>query len=229
MSDFSNSPNFDDIPEIPQFADAERPFDMPYENTDFSDGEQPYEVLPPLEVDIADEGIREIGNPEALKDYWQYQKGPYDCALYAQGGILEAMGQDFDLDTYRQQGIDGGWYSPDSGTYPDDIGKLLEENGVPTTRYEDATIQDMANELNDGHGVAVAVDCLPIWGEPGGHALWVTGLEVGQDGVPTDVICNDSGQPEGAGIAYPFDSFMQAWAGYDNLMVATQQPLSVFA
>jgi hypothetical protein len=229
MSDFSDNTNFNDISEIAQFQEAEWPYNVPPENMDFSDGEQHFEILSPLEVDITEEGIREIGDPEALKDYWQYQKGPYDCTLYAQGGILEAMGQDFDLDTYRQQGIDGNWYSPDSGTYPDDMGKLLEENGVPSTRYEGATIQNMANELKDGNGVAVAVDCLPIWGEPGGHALWVTGIEVGQDGTPTSVICNDSGQPEGAGIAYPFDSYMQAWAGYDNLMVATQQPLSIFA
>ena len=149
-----------------------------------------------------------------------------ECALYAQGGVLEANGQPFDIERYRQQGMDGGWYNPDEGTYIDKFGYLLEDNGVPVTCYDHATMEDMAQELEQGHGVVVGVDTWPIWGEPGGHALWITGMEVGADGVPTQIICNDSGREDGCRIAYPYEDFKIAWDSLDNVMVATKNPLT---
>lgn len=183
--------------------------------------EQPDMVLP------AEEGseVREVGYPDELAPYWHYQGETQDCALYAQGGVMEADGVSFDIDRYREQGMEEGWYSPEGGTYVDHFGDLMEENGVPVTRYEGASIHDMANELEKGHGVVVAVDCEPLWGEPGGHALWVTGMEVGEDGVPVSIVTNDSGRPDGEAIHYPYQSFMDAWSMYGNIMVATRDRL----
>lgn len=183
----------------------------------------------PAEQDVIEpvgDNPRDIGYPDELSEYWQYQGSTNDCALYSQGGVLEADGQAFDIEKYREQGEEGGWYTPDDGTYVNHFGDMLEENGVEVTRYEGATIQDMANELDQGHGVVVAVDCLPIWGEYGGHALWVTGMEVGEDSVPESVICNDSGRPDGQEISYPYGDFKSAWDMYGNIMVATQDKLA---
>jgi hypothetical protein len=105
------------------------------------------------------------------------------------------------------------------------MGDLLAENGMSVNRYEDASIQDLANVLSMGKGIVTAVDCEPLWGEPGGHALWVTGLEVNQDGIPESVVCNDSGRPDGQAIMYPYDNFMQAWGAYNHMMVATVKPI----
>lgn len=186
----------------------------------------PDAVLPSLDVDITEASSRQIGNPEELSDHWKLQEGTTDCAIYAQGGVLEADGHDFDLEKYRDQGLEGGWYTPEDGTYLDHMGDLLEENGVSITRYDSASIQNMASELDQRHGVVVAADCLPIWGEPGGHALWVTGIEVGSDGVPVSVTCNDSGRPDGEAISYPFDDFKQAWGYFGNTMVATTDSIN---
>jgi hypothetical protein len=183
-------------------------------------------LLPPLDVDVMDVTCREIGDPEELSEYWHFQGDTQDCALYAQGGILEAEGQPFDIVIFEQQGQEGGWFDPEYGTYVNHFGDLLDENGVPVTRYEGASIYDLAYELEQGHGVVVAVDTLPIWGEEAGHALWVTGIEVGPDGKPTSVICNDSGREDGRRIAYPYENFMQAWNMYGNIAVATKNQLS---
>lgn len=212
----------DNPPELTPVEDQSG--DMP--DWDVLEDTSPDVVLPPTDMDVMDGEMREIGYPEEYSEYWHYQGMTNDCALYAQGEVLEADGQDFDIDKYREQGIDGGWYTPEEGTYLDGFGDLLEENGVAVNRYEDgATIQDMANEMDQGHGVVVAVDCLPIWGQPGGHALWVTGMDVGNDGVPTGIICNDSGREDGQQINYGYEDFKLAWDMYGNIMVATQEPL----
>lgn len=168
---------------------------------------------------------REVGNPEALAQFWHYQGDTMDCALCAQGGILEAMGHEFDIEKYRQEGQEGGWYVPGEGTYLQNIGDLLEKHGVPVNRYEYASADDLVNEVGQGHGVVAAIDTEPLWGEPGGHAVWVTGIEMGPDGKPAAVICNDSGRPDGQRIAYPYDSFMEAWSRTNNTLVATREPL----
>lgn len=204
-------------------ADEILPAEEPQEIDVVEDDGQTDAVLPPS--DVTDE-IRQVGEPEGMAEFWQEQAGPNDCALYAQGSILEAFGQEFDLDRYQQQGIEAGWYSPDGGTNAANFGDLLEQNGVPITRYDEgSTFQDVATELEAGHGVLVPVDCLPLWGQSGGHALCVTGLEVGPDGVPTAVICNDSGRPDGQKIAYPFEDFKAAWEPFNGMMVATKDPL----
>ncbi len=216
------------------FAASDLPFDDPTTPINsFDEGEldvleqgASYDVMPPLDTDLFDERPREVGQPEALAEYWRFQGDTNDCALYAQGGVLEASGQTFDIQKYREQGLEGGWYSPEDGTYFSSFGDLWEANDLEVTRYEkDATIQDIADELDQNHGVVVGVDTEPIWGEPGGHALWVTGLEIGSDGAPTNVICNDSGRPDGQQHPYPLDHFMTAWNSCNNIMVATQSPL----
>jgi hypothetical protein len=195
----------------------------------FDDAPQQEAVLPPLDVEVMDETTREIGYPEELSEYWHYQGQTQDCALYSQGGILDAEGQPMDIQKYEQQGIDGGWYTPEEGTFIPAFGELLNENGVPANLYEGANIQDLAGELAEGRGVVAAVDTQYLWGQPGGHALWVTGMEVGPDGVPTSVICNDSGREDGQACSYPLDQFLPAWSLYGNIMVSTDRTLSVLS
>jgi len=212
------------------FNDIDVPNDLPTPSDASPDiwenSINPDAVLSPPDVDVMEDTSRQIGNPEELSEYWQMQVGSTDCALYAQGGILEAKGQDFDLEKYREQGVGGGWYTPEDGTYLDHLGDLLEENGVSIARYDSASIQDMASELDQGHGVVAPVDCLPIWGEPGGHALWVTGIEVGSDGIPVSITCNDPGRPDGEAISYEFEDFKQAWGLFGNIMVATTDSIN---
>lgn len=192
---------------------------------------EPIEASAPLEPDsqqrqVSDAKIQEIGYQDQLADFWRYQGGTNDCALFAQGGVLEANGKPFDIQMFREQGVSDGWYHPDEGTDANAIGTLLEENGVPVEKLEQAGFEDLAQALNDGKGVVAPVDVEPIWGEPGGHALWVTGIDVDQTGKPNSVICNDSGREDGKGIAYPIDQFAEAWAAAGNRLVITKNPLA---
>ena len=204
-------------------VDVELPADMPswQQGDTFYNQDVPaddiYESNP---ADLPKE--QEIGNPEKLGEYWRYQGINNDCALFAQGGVLEAEGQEFDIEHYRSEGLEEGWYDPQLGTYVVNFGDLMEDHGIPVNRYDNASMEDLSSALDAGKGIITAVDCLPIWGEPGGHALWVTGMEVDAQGVPTQVICNNSGREDGQGIAYPADDFLQAWSMYGNHMVTTQ-------
>lgn len=172
--------------------------------------------------------------PEVHEQFWRYQGQTNDCALYAQGGILEEMGYEFNIDIYKEIGQEEGWYSPGSGTNPDAVGRLLELYGVPVTYYDgmygdrgpQATLEDLEREISEGHGVIVAVDTSPIWGQPGGHALRVIGFERDDDtGEIIKVICNDSGHPDGQGITYDIEDFQEGWERFDSYMVATQDPV----
>ncbi len=178
-------------------------------------------VLPP----DPDNELREIGNPDNLAQYWKLQEGPNDCALFAQGCILEASGVPFDFDLYEQQGMQDGSYDPNKGTTASEVGNILEQNGLGTDRYQGASIQDLALEVGNHKGVIVAVDCEPLWGVQDGHALWVTGIEVDSAGKPINIIANDTGKEDGQAIKYPYQDFMDAWSGYGNFMVVTKDPL----
>lgn len=226
LVEFDDTADHPEILDWSEWSDADSPQlqtdvlleEQPQDNTDWN-----FTEVAPLES----EQMQEVGNPEALSPFWRHQGDTMDCALYAQGGILEAMGQEFDIEKYRQEGQEDGWYVPGEGTYLQNIGDLLENHGVPVNRYEGATSDDLVNEVAQGHGVVAAIDTEPLWGEPGGHAVWVTGVELGPDGKPASVICNDSGRPDGQKIAYPYDSFMEAWSRTNYTMVATREPLNV--
>ena len=214
-----------DLPPPEDLAPIEPTLNSP-EEVDFFQESSDTQVLPVREESILEQDdTRMIGNPELAENYWRYQDGPNDCALYAQGGVLDAAGVPFDIDRYRAQGTDAGWYSYDTGTTVDGMGELLEMNGVPADYVDGASIQDMARALNDGKGVVAVVDCDPLWGEPGGHALWVTGIEVDDAGQPITVFCNDSGNPDGQGIGYPYDNFQAAWDFLGDGMVVTQNSI----
>jgi len=177
----------------------------------------------------ADHTSKTLGHPEKSAQHWRLQEGPNDCALYAQGGILDRFGVPFDINTYRAEAQQAGYYTPDTGTTPDGVGDLLERHGVAVKRYDGATMQDLANEVQQGHGVVAMVECTPLWGLDGldkGHALWVTGVNVNNtNGRVESVVCNDSGLPNGKAITYPADAFAEAWKHIDYRMVCTEKPM----
>lgn len=172
-----------------------------------------------------DQGIHEVGNADELAKYWHFQGATNDCALYSQGSVLEANGKGFDIENYRNQAIADRSYTPEDGMNPAAVGDLLEQNGVEINRYEVASFQDMERELQMGNGVITIVEDEPLSGYKGGHALWVTGMEIGKDGIPVNIITNDSGVPDGRAIKYPYEDFKKAWLEKHNSMITTKEPL----
>lgn len=166
-----------------------------------------------------------VGDPLGDAQYWQEQTSPTSCAVVTQGMILEKLtGLPMDEQTLMDQAEQAGIYDPENGTRMDDIGKLLEMNGVDTDTVENADMQQMVDALANGDQVIVGLDAKEIWtplhdastdapleqDPPMGHAVWVTGIDQQPDGSFV-VLLNDPGAPFGEIEAVPLEDFVNAW------------------
>ena len=155
-----------------------------------------------------------IGTPEEDIDTWDGKQNYDDtCAIRCQEFILEQFtGQEVTEDALIQQAQDNGWYQPGVGTLPQDVGNLLEANGVPATQYENATPHDLANELAQGHKVVIGIDSGELLSEENpimedlasmapvdgaDHAVVVSGIDTTDPDNP-QVIISDPGTGEAA-------------------------------
>lgn len=178
-----------------------------------------------------DSGLERFGDPERLKEFWEYQDNSFDCGIYSQKDIFEAQGIHVSAEELRQIGENKNppAYTRHLGTF--EIGFAFEKAGLGKTDYQQDAFdpsaeanaaRDLKNELTANHGVIAAVDSGVLWGEKsGGHALWVTGIDV-QDGKITQVYANDSGRADGNMATYPGKTFMYAWRMRNYEMVATK-------
>lgn len=155
------------------------------------------------------------------------------CAIKSQQIILQSHNIDVSEDELVEESIDKGWYTPGNGTSLSDVGNLLEEHGVNVSRYEHASIDDIAAELAKGHQVIVGVDSGELWtpgtyenledfimGNGADHALIVSGIDVNPLTGEREVTLTDPGTGEVAHI-YTANKFEDAWDDSDNFMVTT--------
>ncbi len=178
------------------------------------------------------------GNPIADANCWQEQEGSTSCAVIAQIGVYESITGHTDISEADACRIAeaNGWYDPDSGTMPENVGKILEYYGIPTEQRYDATLIDIANALEQGDKVIVGLDANEIWypaTDPvtgssleqsnAGHAVWVTGIDQQPDG-SVKIILNDSGAPDGRMKAVDVKDFTNAWEDYGNFAVFADAP-----
>lgn len=184
------------------------------------------------------EAPRQFGTPGTDQLHWQGQQGyPDTCAIRCQEFILEQFsGQQIPEEALVRQAMEQGWYQPGNGTQFQDVGNLLELNGVPVTRFHDATVFNLSNELAQGHKVIVGVDSGELWhrntvldgladklGFSGAdHAIVVSGIDT-SDPNHIQVIVSDPGTGE-ATATYPLEQFVDAWQDSGFYMVATQNP-----
>lgn len=178
------------------------------------------------------------GTPEIDAQHYDHQDLPFDCAVDAQRGIIEEfIGRHVSETEAVYVSVAHGWLSP-GGTAPEDVGKLLDVYGIPNHRVDGASIENLALELYQGHKIIVGVSSGDLWDQGplnnamhellealglksgADHAIWVTGID-SSDPNNIKVIVNDSGDPEGAGKAYPLDKFLDAWEDGDFFYVAT--------
>lgn len=180
----------------------------------------------------------EFGTPEVDAAFWEGpQSYPDTCAIRCQEFILEQFkGLDIPEDALVRQAMEHGWYAPQEGTPLENVGNLLELNGVPIHRFHDATVFNLSNELAQGHKVIVGVDSGGLWqqhpilhgieqalGIAGAdHAVVVSGIDT-SDPDDVRVIISDPGTGQVA-AAYPMDQFVDAWKESNFFMVATEQP-----
>ncbi|MGF1490838.1 MAG: C39 family peptidase [Prochloraceae cyanobacterium] len=156
------------------------------------------------------------------------QQGASDtCAIRSQQLILRDFGIYVSESELVEQAMSYGWYYPGEGTDARDVGNLLELYGVQVNRYQDADIDFLAAELEQGKRIIIGVDSGELWhpaserGEDykADHSLLVVGIDY-YDRV---VIIRDPGTGDIA-KEYTFEQFMDAWHDSNFEMISTVEP-----
>ncbi len=176
-------------------------------------------------------GDRIFGEPYEVLQYWSPQESDFSCAIASQKALLESItGLDIPELQLAEFAFNNGWFDPNCGTLPANVGNILEYYGIEVVRTYDQTIDDLIGCLNQGDKVLVALDANEIWtpqydnnGVPleqndAGHVVWVTGIHQYDDG-NIEIILNDTGNPSGAGAVVQIKDFMNAWNDYGNYAV----------
>jgi hypothetical protein len=142
-----------------------------------------------------------IGDPASQMDDWIFQNEIDNCAVAAETSIInQFFGEQLSLDDASYISASQGWYEPGMGTDPSEIGNLMDLNGIPNHTVIGATMQELAFELQQGHGVIVGVNSSELWDQgilndikqffceafgydtaefnPADHAVTVTGIDM---------------------------------------------------
>lgn len=163
---------------------------------------------------------------------WSWQQGHDASAVLSQALILRDFGAEMSEEDLHRESAALNWPLENAGAPSMDFGNLLERYGVPIHRYEGATIDNLANELAQGHKVIVSL---------GSDQRWPAGLpdrfEEALSKTDALLICEidttDPLEPHvklidpvlGEAIrSYPLESFIDAWKDTSCFMVATAEP-----
>lgn len=188
-----------------------------------------------------------IGDPASQMSNWIMQTEMDNCAVAAQVSIInQFLPEGLCLHEATYTSVAEGWHLPGHGTYPEQVGSLMDHYDIPNHTVYNATIEQLAMELQQGHGVIVGVRSSELWNQgvldkikrffekafgldtaefnPADHAVVVTGIDVSDPANP-QVIINDSGIPNGAAVRYPLDQFVDAWENSGFYYTSTSIPI----
>lgn len=187
-----------------------------------------------------------IGAPEVQSEFCEQQIFSDNCAVVAETSIINQFcpGLNLDQETATYISASNGWYHPGEGTSPDVIGNLMDKYGIDNHTNTCATIEDLAWELEQGHGVIVSVNSAELWDSgpfaelkhellkacgldnpvwtPADHAITITGIDKSDPDHPMAIV-NDSAV--GATVRWPMEKFEDAWENGGCYYVATDAPL----
>lgn len=185
---------------------------------------------------------------ELCDDTWGGAVQSYsdDCAVMGQVYLLAQFGVQLTPERAVYECATLGWYTQDGETLPYNAGNLMDLYGVTTHTVQNATVADLAEELQLGRGVIIGLPSAEWWHEdapaafknwfcetfgldagtfiPEAHAVVVTGIDVSSPGHP-QLIINDSGAAEGQGYPCPLDTFMNVWENGNFSYTATDAPI----
>jgi hypothetical protein len=160
------------------------------------------------------------------------QTTSFTCAVVSQEMILHDFGINVSESQLVYDAATNGWLT-DNGTSIADMGNLLEYYGVSTHTNYNGDVPAIINELAHGHKVIVPVNSDELWNgvsfwqkltgqhnTGADHAIVVAGLNFTDPNNP-QVIVNDPGHPDGAGMTYPLERFLEAWNDSNCMYVAT--------
>lgn len=177
------------------------------------------------------------------------------CAIRSQEIILRDYGICHTQEELIEFATKNGWFNPspeNGGTDKYSVGNILDACGIPTTRKDNATINDIISELKAGHRVIVSVDADELWVknesnllkrvagqitnktndtiqnflgiEGANHALIVAGANINTKN-PSDIKVTliDPGTGEVC-VEYEFKDFHDAWSDGHCRMISTNIP-----
>ena len=148
------------------------------------------------------------------------------CSLECEKYILRKQNIEFDEAKLLQNAIQNGWQKKE-GTALHNVGRHLEDKGLVATRQYNASIEDIANALNEKDNVIVAID--------GGELLGNKVAEIQEDVVigqiPDHTVVVLSLDEAGKTITifdpnssnaedtYPIEQFKDAWNDSKNYLI----------
>ncbi len=148
------------------------------------------------------------------------------CCLECEKYILRRLNIEFNEEHFLQNAIQNGWQR-EKGTALHNIGRHLESKGLIVTHQYNATIDDIANALNENNSIIVAVD----GGELSDNRLEEIkeDILIGQIPDHTVVILSINMQNKtitlfdpnssNAEDTYPIEQFKDAWNDSKNYLV----------
>lgn len=148
------------------------------------------------------------------------------CSLECEKYILRKLNIEFDEEQLLQNAIRNGWQK-ESGTALHNVGRHLESKGLVVTRQYKATMEDLANSLNENECVIVAVDGGELLGDRAGetiediligpipdHTVVVLSMDV-----ESKTITLFDPNSSNAEDTYPIEQFKDAWNDSKNYLV----------
>ena len=148
------------------------------------------------------------------------------CSLECEKYILRTLNIEFDEEQLLQNAVKNGWQKED-GTALHNVGRHLESKGLVVTRQYKATVDDIANSLNENECVIVAVDGGELLGNRADEKI--EDLLIGQIPDHTVVVLSLDEKsntitlfdPDSSNAkdTYPIEQFKDAWNDSKNYML----------
>ena len=167
-----------------------------------------------------------LGEPEEDAEVWHEQTEDYSCAVACQTYVAEQLfNRPFSEQEFIDVAAEHGWYTSGEGTSPSDTGKVLELMGLDVERSNFNSFSELEEVVASDAKAIVGVNNSVLQnpglaGLPGmnaNHAVEVIGIDR-TDPDNIEVILNDPGVENGAGIRHSLDTFLKAWRTGSNYM-----------
>jgi hypothetical protein len=143
------------------------------------------------------------------------------CGLATSTELLRDFGKDVDLDVVIGHALIHDQAALDGGTSAETIRSVLEDFGVPANAHETATVESLAGDVRQGHGVIALVDSDTWWrtgdADPARvldrtHAIYITGVRWDADGRPVAFHVSDTSRGDaGRDLVEPASHLRQAF------------------
>jgi hypothetical protein len=201
-----------------------------------------FEGAAPQNLDTLPDGreVLIIGDPDGYADF-NHQQGDndlgfqQDCGLCSSQDVLNQFGIDVTENDVVHHAVENGECDVNptdaansGGTTADWQANLLSDYGVPAHVENGGSIDDLANNITDGHSVIIEVNAGTLWNDANSygdgsanHAITVTGVV--RDPATSEItgfFVNDSGDGKGEKFV-DASTMQQMWADVGGQSVVT--------